>query len=83
MEGEGPIAHHLPAVSRGVARVAQVEQLGHHPTPPGGEQQAGDRVGAAGPLRVDRAAEAQDLLRPCPRRPAGLPRRKDSARGRS
>src|SRR5262245_49926515 len=63
MEREGPVTHHLPAVARGVARVAQVEQLGRHAAPPRRHQEARDRVGAAGALRVDGPAEAQDLLR--------------------
>src|SRR4029077_18055346 len=60
MENEGSIAHDPGRVSRGVGRVAQVEQLGGEAPPPRHLQQTVDRNRAARLAGVERSFERQD-----------------------
>ena len=83
MEGEGGIADDALLVAGGVAGIAAVDQLRRQAALAGSEQQAVDRVGAAGLLWPDVGVELQDVLRRYRGRPGWRRRRAGSARGRS
>src|SRR5229473_3698373 len=63
VESKGAVADHFVASARGVARIAQIEELWAKVVPRGGDEQTIDRIGAASLLRRERRGpEREDLV---------------------